>query len=159
MIPPPPSGPTLVIEDINFHDATNSTLVGEGQVHSAGGTMFVAIRNAGTTSELITKLTINGTALADLTNLKWWRQQPPGYVAPGQVVSILAHVAGSPVTENASVTVAAECLSGQTAGALTKTGSLDVSKGATFTAPALTEVTGDLYVSKGATFTAPKLKR
>ena len=33
--------------------------------------MFVAIRNAGTASELITKLTINGTALADLANLKW----------------------------------------------------------------------------------------
>ena len=47
VIPPAPSGPTLVIDDINFHDATNSTLVTEGQVHSAGGTMFVAIRNAG----------------------------------------------------------------------------------------------------------------
>lgn len=121
VIPPPPSGPTLVIDDINFHDATNSPLVSEGQVHSAGGTMFVAIRNTGLTRELITKLTINGTALADLANLKWWRQQPSGYVAPGQLVSILAHVAGSPVTENASVTVAAECLSGQTAGAVTRT--------------------------------------
>ncbi|MBK1883699.1 hypothetical protein JIN85_14875, partial [Luteolibacter pohnpeiensis] len=41
--------------------------------------------------------------------------------------------------------------------ALTKSGYVDVSENATFTAPALTEVSGSVYVSENATFTAPAL--
>jgi DUF4097 and DUF4098 domain-containing protein YvlB len=44
-----------------------------------------------------------------------------------------------------------------TAPALTKSGSVDVLQGATFTAPALTEVSGSVDVQQGATFTAPAL--
>jgi hypothetical protein len=38
-------------------------------------------------------------------------------------------------------------------------GSVDVQKGATFTAPALVEVSGSVFVQEGATFTAPALAK
>ena len=63
--------PTVVIEDVNFHRPTQiGSPVFEPGTMSGGGTIFVTLGNAGTDPELITKLTIGGIALSDLTNLR-----------------------------------------------------------------------------------------
>ncbi len=52
--------------------------------------------------------TSNGTAIGSVANYKWHHLQPQGVLAPGKVISLVAHIAGAPVTEGASVTVAAQ---------------------------------------------------
>ncbi len=116
----PAARASISVDDINFTTATMASGVTEGGTLSGGGTMCVAIRNTGSTTETLSAVTINGTAIASASNLKWWRQQPTGDVPPGGVVSILAHFFGSPVAEGLSVTIGANCASGQSA-SLTKT--------------------------------------
>ena len=105
------------IDNICFHKSTYSDRYGtESGSIDKGGTMFVFLRNTGSTSQTITNLLVNGTAVGTSANFKWWRAWP-ATVPPNGTATITVKANDLPLAEGASVSNFVQFASGESAAA------------------------------------------